>query len=102
MGLNTAMIIRNDFLHDIETDAEFGKKVAEAVRAQGDERHMRYHGQAFTILPSQHADYVQIIAISGNTIRYFGTGGGWRDSDEEILARLADSRGFKLVKKGRR
>lgn len=102
MGFNTAMIVRNDFLHDIEDDAEFGKKVAEAVRANGDARHMRTHSQGFSVLQSQHADYVQIVAISGNTIRYYGTGGNWRDSDEQILARLADNAGFRLVKKGRK
>jgi hypothetical protein len=102
MGFNTACIIRNDFLHDIEKDAEFGKKVAEAVRANGDERYMRRNSQGFSVLQSQHADYVQVVAITGNTIRWLGSGGNYRSSDEEVLRYLADGMGFKLVKKGSR
>lgn len=99
MGYNTAAIIRNDFIHEIEEDPDFGKKVAQAVRANGDERFMRYHGQSFDILPSCHADYVQVIAISGNTIRRLGYGGSYRNDDEAILRALADSMGYRLVAK---
>lgn len=99
MGFNTACIIRNDFLHEIEKDASFGKKVADAVRANGDPRMATYHGQAFDVLQSQHADYVQVVAISGNTIRWLGSGGNWKATDEEILRRLADGMGFDIVPK---
>lgn len=103
MGFNTACIIRNDFLHEIENDPEFGKSVAEAVRANGNERYMRRHHQGFSVLQSQHADYVQVVAISGNMIRWLGSGGGYRATDEEILRRLADGMGFEIVpKKGRK
>lgn len=101
MGFNTAMIVRNDFLHEIEKDPEFGKKVAYAVRANGDPRFHDHHGQSFDVLQSQHADYVQVVAISGNTIRWLGSGGNWKASDEEVLRRLVDGMGFKLVKKAR-
>ena len=99
MGYNTAAIIRNDFLHEIENDPDFGKKVADAVRANGNERYMRYHGQGFDVLPSCHADYVQVVAISGNSARRLGFGGTYRDDDETILRNLADNMGYRLVKK---
>lgn len=101
MGMNTAMIIRNDFLHEIEKDAEFGRKVAGAVRCAG-YPNPSYHGQAFDILPSAHADYAQVVVITGNTIRRLGGyAGTYANTDAEILSNLADSMGYRLVKKGR-
>lgn len=99
MGLNTAMIVRNDFLREIENDPEFGVKVANAIRYAHHPQHY-YHGQAFDVLPSSHADYVQVIAIGGNRIaRLGGYAGGYRADDETILRNLADSMGFRLVRK---
>ncbi len=98
MGYNTAMIVRNDFLHEIRKDENFGAKVYAAVIGNGRE----HYGQAFDVLPSCHADYVQIVAISGNTIRRFGEyAGTWQNTNEEILRNLADSMGFRLVRKKR-
>jgi hypothetical protein len=103
MGFNTACIVLNDFLHEIEKDPQFGRKVADAVRANGNERHMRHYTPGFSVLQSQHADYVQVVAISGNTIRWLGSGGNYRSTDEEVLRRLADGMGFDIVpKKGRK
>jgi hypothetical protein len=104
MGMNTAMIVRNDFLHDIKDDPAFGQKVWTAICANGDEKRMPYLGQAFTVLSSSHADYVQIIAIGGNCIRRVGFAGGYKDlfNDEALLRRLADDMGFRLVKKRER
>jgi hypothetical protein len=101
MGFNTACIIRNDFLHEIESDPDFGKKVADAVRANGDERIMRYHGQGFAVMKSQHADYTQVVALGGNVIRSLGSGGNCRASDEAVLRYLAESMGFRLVRNRR-
>lgn len=96
MGMNTAMIIRNDFLHEIRKDDNFGAKVYAAIVGNGRE----YYGQAFDVLPSCHADYVQVVAISGNTIRRLeGYTGTYTSSDEEILRNLADSMGYRLTKK---
>lgn len=102
MGLNTAMIVRNDFLHEIKDDPKFGEKVWTAVCYSGDEDRMPYLGQAFTILPSSHADYMQIVAIGGNCIRRLGFGGGYRATDEEMLKQLAFEMGYRLVKRVKR
>lgn len=103
MGFNTAMIVRNDFLHDIKEDPKFGEKVWTAVCYEGNEEHMPYVGQSFSVLPSSHADYMQVIAVGGNRIRRLGFGGNYRSTDEEILKGLAASMGYNLVKKpGRR
>lgn len=101
MGLNTAMIVRNDFLNEIEEDAQFGKKVAEAIR-YADSPHAPYHGQSFDVLPCSHADYLQIVVVGGNSIQRLGYGGTWTAEGAEILRQLADSMGFRLVKKAKR
>lgn len=102
MGLNTACIIRNDFLHEIEEDAKFGKRVADAVRYASHPERAPYHGQGFDVLPCSHADYIQVVAIGGNSIRRLGYGGTWTADDEAVLRQLADSMGFRVVKKGGR
>jgi hypothetical protein len=96
MGLNTALIVRNDFLHEIKDDAEFGQKVYGAIVSNG---RGPYHGQSFDVLPSDHADNMQIVAIGGNIMRRLGYGGYWTATDEDILRNLADSMGFRLVRK---
>lgn len=103
MGFNTAMIVRNDFLHEIDKDAKFGEKVRTAIQYAHHPEHAPYHGQGFNILPPCHADYVQIVAIGGNTIRRLGGyAGTYANTDEEVLRNLADSMGFRLVKKAGR
>lgn len=96
MGLNTAMIVRNDFLHVIRKDENFGAKVYAAIVGNGRE----YYGQAFDVLSSTHADYVQVVVITGNTIRRLGGyAGKYTNDDEQVLRFLADSMGFRLVRK---
>jgi hypothetical protein len=104
MGLNTACIIRNDFLNEIEEDAKFGKKIADAVRYASHPEHAPYHGQGFDVLPCTHADYLQVVVVGGNLLRRLGSGygGPWTADDAEVLRVLADQMGFKLVKKGGR
>lgn len=102
MGMNTAMIVRNDFLHEIKEDPKFGEKVWTAIAYNGNEQRMPYLGEGFSVLPSSHADYIQVVAIGGNIIRRLGIGGGYRAADEDILRNLADSMGYRLVKKTQR
>lgn len=98
MGLNTPCIILNDFLHEFDEDAEIGKKIARAVRANGDERHMGFYTQAFTVLPCGHSSGMQIVAVGGNTIRAIGYG-DCHDNDETLLRKLADRLGYNLTKR---
>jgi hypothetical protein len=105
MGLNTAAIILNDGLHSIEADTEVGQKIARGMREIGS----RYgedgvvsaggsHG-VIKVLPPVHADYVQIIAIGGNTIRLLGVSGHYER--EDVLRDLAGSMGFTLRRKAK-
>lgn len=95
MGYNTALIIMNDFLHDIQKDPAFGEKVREAIVLASRERG-RFN--SFDVLPSQHADTAQVVVISANSIRPL-VYGYWHDSDETLLRKLADELGFRIVKK---
>jgi hypothetical protein len=104
MGLNTAALILNDALHTIERDPEIGQKIgmgiAMAHRSGGDIAAHSSNGThigAIQVLPSQHADYVQIVAIGGNCIRRLGTSGKWEP--EDLLRDLADQLGFTLRKR---
>ena len=95
MGFNTAVVVLNDHLHEIERDPEFGAKVAEAIRYAGRDKYQYTSG--FSVLPTQHADTMQVVAIGGNTIRNLGYS-YWSAKDEDILRSLAKDMGFRLVR----
>lgn len=53
------------------------------------------------VLPSAHADTLQIIAAGGNSIQIIGYA-HWTDrTPEQVLRKLADQHGFRLVRKSR-
>lgn len=96
MGLNTAAIILNDQLHDLARAEDAGQQIASAIQqgSRGD----GWTRCGVTVLPSQHADTVQIVAIGGNCIRPLGYG-HWRDDPEALLKALADQMGFRVARK---
>lgn len=94
MGFNTAMIVRNDFLNEIQKDANFGAKVYAAIVGRD------FHSGSFEVLPSCHADYMQVVLVGGNSIRRFEAyTGTYASTDEQVLRNLADAIGYRLVKK---
>lgn len=95
MSDETAVVILNDHLHDIEKDPEFGSKVAQAIRYAGRDGHLYTSG--FSVLPTQHADTMQIVGIGGNTIRKLGYG-SWAADNEQLLRDLARDLGFRIVR----
>lgn len=95
MGFNTAVLILNDHMHEMAKDHHFGEKLAEAINRAGRER---LYTSGFEVLPTQHADTMQIVAIGGNTMRRLGYSSCYAD-DEQILRDLASDLGFKVVKK---
>lgn len=95
MGFNTAMMVQNDHLHEIENDPEFGRKVSDAVRQTYGREKPYMHG--FDMLPTAHADTMQVVAVGGNTIRRLGYS-GYAAEDEAILRDVARQLGFRLVK----
>lgn len=98
MGLNTAAVILNDCLHDLEQGGA-GREIVRAIHAGS--HHDGWTPVGVTVLPSVHADTMQIVAIGGNSIRTLGYG-RCRDTDEDLLRKLADHMGFRLVRKAKR
>lgn len=98
MGFNTACIILNDRLHDLPKRDDLGSRIQTSVLTAS-RRHSIAPGMDF--LPSQHADTVQIVAVGGNRIFSLGYG-HWRDEPEDLLRKLADQMGFRIVRKPRR
>jgi hypothetical protein len=105
MGFNTTVIVLNDALHAIAEDPQFGKKLAAAVMSLGSGR--KYdavisamnHVNAATAIESHHADAFSVVAIGGNMGAVLGYGGGYRNTNEEILKALASSMGFVVHRK---
>lgn len=93
MGMNTAVMILNDHLHEIAKDTRFGEKLASAIALAN--RNPYTYG--FNILPPVHADGMQIVAIGGNQIHRIGLG-NYRDSDVDLLRKLAHDLGYRIVK----
>jgi hypothetical protein len=96
MGFNTAMVVLNDHLSAIENDPHFGRRVSEAVRDVYGRRQPNWD-TSFTVLPSEHADFDQLVVVGGNSIR--------RMTDlpqaeaENLLRDLAWQLGFTLRRK---
>jgi hypothetical protein len=108
MGYNTALLILNDAADGLRTGGEVAHNIYSAMF------HSRREGERATdfgigsypsggsVLPSQHADHVQIVAVGGNYIKPVTTiWNGWRDmaDDTKLLKAMADSMGYRLVKK---
>lgn len=104
MGYNSTVIVLNDALHEIRNDAEFGKKVAEAISHLSVDRKpidiwAGSHCNAATVIETHHADGIKLIAVGGNCGQELGYVGGYRSTPEDMLRNLADSLGYRLVKK---
>lgn len=75
MGYNSTVVILNDALHVIETDPEFGKRLADAVKRAvmgkpvGVAAHSASGGiycNAATVIETHHADYDVLVRVGGN------------------------------------
>ena len=110
MGYNSTIIIMNDALHTIATDAEFGAAVASAV-SKYDPSTSLYdkdirsgsHVNAASVVACHHADQTALIAIGGNYGTVLNMSYGYAHHDMKDKLRLisdaADAFGYKLVKK---
>lgn len=98
MGYNTAVLVLNDYLSDIETDQAFGAKVAEAtIQAHARMERVNILGTGVQVLPSEHADWTQIVLIGQNRIRRAATANG--GSEEDVLREWAWQLGYDLRKR---
>jgi hypothetical protein len=108
MGYNTPVLILNDAMDNLKTDADVGRKMYEAMletphpskRVNGVSFSIGNHCNGGMVLPSAHADDVQVIAVGYNYMRRLGTVYNVElDNPEMVLKQLADSLGYRLVKR---
>lgn len=95
MGFNTAFMVLNDHLSEIAKDKNFGEKLRYSITVGDRDPFAFNHG---VVLPTQHADTMQIIAVGGNTARTMGFG-TWTQDDLALIKILADKHGYTLTKK---
>lgn len=112
MGYNTTVIVMNDGLSAIESDPEFTKRLAKAIReihhlqhelgSRGIDVEAMGHVNAATVIETHHADQMQPVLIGGNTAHVIGdTYIRWSSDhmEEDLLRALATKHGYDLHKK---
>lgn len=103
MGFNTAILMLNDALGDLRDDPDVGVKLYDAVtrttRGQPVVVHLGCHGNAATVIPSQHASLNQVIVVGGNTIQRLATTSDDVDSPEKLMRFLAQSLGYTVSRR---
>ena len=104
MGYNSTLLILNDALHQIANDKEFGRKVADAISHLSVDRKpvdisSGGHCNAATAIETHHADSIKLIAVGGNCGQDLGYVGSYRSEALDMLQSLADSLGYRVVRK---
>jgi hypothetical protein len=117
MGYNTTVVIMNDALEDIRKDPNFGENLVQAVlesvryrTTELDDRGFHHivdipagnHANAGHVVESHHADGTHLVQVGGNLGQSILYTWGWNIKPEELLKRLADKHGYRLVKKTER
>lgn len=97
MGMNTTVIVLNDALSDIENDAEFGKKLAAAIRelvyhrpGRGIDVSAGCHVNAAEVIETHHADHTVVVAVGGNYGSVLGVVDGWKHHEKEDQWRILE------------
>lgn len=109
MGHNSTILVLNDRLGEIERDPEgFVKEMIQAISRKGmqDKAVDFYPGQT-SVISCAHADQVTVMAVGGNHATILGRvyNGGIHHTAEdqiEILKRIANNYGFRLVRKSKK
>lgn len=99
MGFNTTIVVLNDALSEIETDAQFGRRLAEAIRNVRPGRlnyvpaHGRHgiHGNAAVVVETHHSSVDVTVVVGGNLGRVVAELQQTMSRDDE--AREANLRG---------
>jgi predicted Fe-Mo cluster-binding NifX family protein len=117
MGYNTTVIVLNDALDMIRDDPKFGERLYYAVlelqrgeqvdipaHSYRDGKPRGVHCNAATAVETHHADGTAVVAVGGNCASVLGhvfyTGYHGDESGKlKTLQQLAESMGYRLVKK---
>ncbi|MGF6434359.1 hypothetical protein ABIE91_009579 [Bradyrhizobium elkanii] len=90
MGYNATVVVLVDQLDRIEKTPDFGKQLADAIRAKlndPSERHISapYVAGQTQVIETHHADHMMVVAVGGNTGQILGWGGGYRSDPDEMI-----------------
>jgi hypothetical protein len=88
MGFQSTLLIRNDCLHEIAADKDFGTKVSDAV-SQGwghfpVDISSGHCGNASTVVESHHSDGMVALVAGGGTISRLGYKGDYPTDPQSI------------------
>lgn len=108
MGFNTALMILNDAADGLKDNPDVGTSIYNALlesqRGKPVDFSIKSYANGGVVLPSHHADVVQLIAVGGNDMTpVVNLYGAWREMSEpeELLRRFADQLGFRIVRKSK-
>ena len=108
MGFQTTLVIRNDCLHEIVSDKDFGKKISNAI-TQGWGRlpvdiSSGHCCNASTVVESHHSDGMVVLVAGRGTISRLGYKGDYPTDPQSIkdlkvfLNNVLAEYGLKVVK----
>jgi hypothetical protein len=95
MGFNATVVVLVDQLSSIESDPEFGKKLASAVRhklSYGQRQDHPYVTGQTQVIEAHHADHQMVVAVGGNTGQVLGHGGSYLAKPDDMIKWLNDDR----------
>ena len=107
MGFNSTVVIINDALDQISNDANFGKKLADAVRSMNGYGDLRIdipagnHCNAAHVVETHHADTTAVVTVGGNLGILRALTHGWTNTPEtqkKLLDEWAEKLAYRLVK----
>ena len=108
MGYQTTLVIKNDALNDIDTDPKgWWDKTSQIIQGFFGAKPRDYghgtHSNGFTVASVAHADVTTVIAVGQNhsTVlgQYSRQDHHTPEKQVELLKKLADDLGYRLVKK---
>lgn len=96
MGFDTTIIINNDMLSEIERDQNFGKMVAEAIKALPASEGPVPIGNGAYAIESHHMDGITVVAVGGRKGQILG-GCAYTANHQGIIHALAQKHELTLV-----
>lgn len=101
MGYNTVALILNDTIRYDKDNADFGRQVLSAVQSWPGHRPYKSDLEAgrqhsLRLISMSHADYRQVVVVSGNCGRALSHGGKPLAGDLEALANILRDHGWKV------
>lgn len=97
MGYNATVVVLVDQLNAIESDPQFGKKLADAIRHKLRDPNNRHGSDPYVpgqtqVVEVHHADAQVAVAVGGNSGQVLGVAGSYVAKPDEMIKNLNDDR----------